>query len=234
MKKLIIVANDGRQTGKTAFTRVLEQFYQRKGIEPMAIYTDASAAPDESAFWDLEEDLTPARLEAYLEETDALIVDISTGRAAEITEFFTENEIFDTLLDLDTELCIATPIHDTKASIDSLVTLADGFADNAEYLVLHSPHPGATRPADWAGSYGNKVMGYLGAIDIAVPEFDPGMDGQLAEHDMDLATGLCCRQDLPRFLRDALHKWELSYSDSLEKAMEQLIPDTSQTRSVYA
>ena len=47
MKKLIIVANDGRQTGKTAFTRVLEQFYQRKGIESLAIYTDASAAPDE-------------------------------------------------------------------------------------------------------------------------------------------------------------------------------------------
>ena len=82
MKKLIVVANDGRQTGKTAFTRVLEQLYQRKGIDTLAIYTDAGEAPDESVFWDLEEDLTPGRLEAYLEESDALIVDVSTGRAA--------------------------------------------------------------------------------------------------------------------------------------------------------
>jgi hypothetical protein len=235
MKKLILVANDAPQTGNTSFVRVLEQHYERKGIETRTLYTDADASPDEIAFWDLEEDPSPQRIMKWVDENDVTILDISSGSSTIISDLFADNELYDELLEFDAELCIAATANDTESAIAGCVALGEGFSDNANYLLLRNSYCNeAENMGAWAGSYGEKVMRYLGALEIKVPEFDPGMAAELDAQGMDLAAGLSARKELPRYLRDALHAWEISYSGSLDEADEVLLPEVDSSRSAYA
>lgn len=235
MKKLILVANDAPQSGKTSFVRVLEQHYERKGIETRTLYTDADVAPDERAFWDLDDDLNPQRLMTWVEENDVTILDISSGSSTLIADLFADHDLFEQLLELDAELCIAVTTNDTKAAIAGSVALGEGFSDNANYILLRNPYCDPSEAAgDWSDSYGEKVMHYLGALEIDVPEFDPGMAAELDSHGLSLPAALRARKELPRFLRDALHTWELSYAGALDEADELLLPEVDSSRSAYA
>ncbi len=235
MKKLILVANDAPQSGKTSFVRVLEQHYERKGIATRTLYTDADVAPDERAFWDLEDDLNPQRLMTWVDENDVTILDVSCGSSTLMADLFADHDLFEQLLEFEAELCIAVTANDTEAAIAGSVALGEGFSDNANYILLRNPYCDPTEtPGDWSGSYGEKVMRYLGALEIDVPEFDPGMAAELLSRDMDLPTALIARKELPRFLRDSLHTWELSYANALDEADELLLPEVDSSRSAYA
>lgn len=235
MKKLILVANDAPQTGNTSFVRILEQHYERKGIQTRTLHTDADAAPDEIAFWDLEEDPSPNRIMKWVDENDVTIIDISSGSSTILSDLFTDHDLYDQLLEFDAELCVAVSANDTDSAIAGTVALGEGFSDNANYLLLRNPYcDESENVGEWAGSYGEKVMSYLGALEIKVPEFDPGMAAELDAQGMDLATGLSARKELPRYLRDALHTWEIAYSANLDEADELLLPEVDSSRSAYA
>ena len=234
MKKLILVANDAPQSGKTTFVRVLEQVYERKGVDTASIYTSAAAAPDETAFWDLEEYPEPKHLLRSLDAKDAVVLAVATGQAGIIADLFNEYDVIDSILEFDAELCVAIPINGTESAANGAALLGETFADNADYLLLAAPFaPEDEAEIDWEGSYGERVMNYLGAAYVPVPEFDPGMAAELANHGMDLSTSLTRRKELPRFLRDAVHSWELAFADQFEALNEQLMPESTGTRSAY-
>ncbi len=235
MKKLILIANDAPQSGKTSFARVLEQHFERKDVKALAIYTDSAAAPDETAYWDLDEDLDTERLMRAVDENDALILDISTGCGVGVADFFVDHNLHDELLEFDAELCVAIVANDTESAINGCVALGEGFSDNANYLLLRNPYcDESEKGGSWAGSYAEKVMSYLGAVEVEVPEFDPEMVGELYSRGMDLPSGLGARKELPRYLRDALHSWELAYADALDGAADLLLPQVDSSRSVYS
>ena len=234
MKKLILVANDSPQSGKTTFVRVLEQLYERRGVETRSIYTNATAAPDERAFWDLEEEPEPSHLIGCFEKSDAVILAVATGQIGVIADLFTEFDMHDSLLEYDAELCIAAPVNGTASANNGIVALGEAFSDGADYLILSVPFaPEDEKEADWDGSYGEKVMSYLGANVIEMPEFDAGMAAELEGQGMDLTSALSRRKELPRFLRDAVHSWELAFADALDAVEGQLLPESTGSRSVY-
>ena len=198
MKNLILVANDSPQSGKTTFVRVLEQLYQRRGIETRSIYTNPAAAPDERAFWDLEEEPEPSHLLRCFETNDAVILAVATGQAGTIADLFNEYDMHDSLLEFDAELCIAAPVNGTESANNGVVALGEAFSDSSDYLILSVPvAPEDESEADWDGSYSEKVMSYLGANVVEVPEFDAGMAAELDGHGMDLAAALSRRKELP-------------------------------------
>lgn len=234
MKKFVIVANDAPQTGKTSFTNVLAETYERRGISAQAIFTDHDSAPTDHAFWDLEGELEADRVLTCFEETDVLIADVASGDTDTIIDFFNNVGLYDLLVDVDIELCVAIAVNNTEAAFESTVTLAEGFADNADYLLLRGPHmTEGEETAEWSGSYAEKVSDYVGATEIQVPEFDAGMMGEIWDQGKCLATALASRKELPRYLREAVHSWELKYSDAISDAEELLTPDTSGSRSSY-
>ena len=234
MKKIILVSNDAPQSGKTTFARVLEQAYERKGIEVTSIYTAAAAAPDETAFWDLEEDPEPTPILAALAESDAVIVAVASGLAPAFVELFNDYGLFDSILEFDADLCLAIPANDTDLASQSAAALGEAFADNADYMLLSMPFvPEDETTATWSGSYGEKVMDYLGATVIEVPEFDAEMSSELAENGLDLATALTRRKELPRYLRDAVHSWELSFAEAIGDCEDQWVPESTGVKSVY-
>ncbi len=234
MKKFILVANDAPQSGKTTFSRVLEQLLTRKGIKACSVHTCPTAAAVESSFWDLEEEPEPSRMLQAIEEFDAVILDVAAGKMGTVLELIQDNDILDALLEFDAELCVASAVNGTEKSLASLVSLGEAFSDNASYLLLALPlAPEDEDLADWSGSYAERVMDYLGAAMVEVPELDDEMSAQLWDHGMDLPSALTRRKELPRFLRDAVHSWESSFADALAAHDDLLLPEPTGTRSVY-
>ncbi|MFT5104937.1 MAG: hypothetical protein ACI9UA_000555, partial [Pseudoalteromonas tetraodonis] len=88
--------------------------------------------------------------------------------------------------------------------------------------------------SSWVGTYGEKVMNYMGAHIVEAPEMDVTMLNEIEKnHELGLAEALANRSDLPRYLRDSLHSWELDFSESLAGAPELFIPSEFSSKSVY-
>ena len=86
----------------------------------------------------------------------------------------------------------------------------------------------------WVGTYGEKVMDYMGAHIVEAPAMDVTMLGEIeVENETSLSEALANRSELPRYLRDALHTWELEYSEALAGAPELFIPSEIGSKSVY-
>jgi len=235
MKKLVLILNDLPEVGKTAFSRVFEQFMARKKIEYVSISTDETHL-GHPTHWNLVDELEISSLVSFIDQADVTVIDVATGDGATLAEFFNEEEVFDVLLELETDLTIVVPVPNHSAISDEVVAIGEVFADNSDYLIVRTPieFDGAD-DSSWVGSYGEKVMDYMGAHVVEAPAVDVTMLNEIeGSHDMGLAQALSDRSSLPRYLRDSLHTWELEFSECLAGAPELFIPAETGSKSVYS
>jgi len=235
MKKLILILNDLPEVGKSSFARVFEQFMARKKIDYVPVST-AETGLGHPTFWNLEDELEVGNLISFLDQADVTVIDVATGDGAVLAEFFHEAEVFDLLLEMETELTIVIPAPNHPGISDEVVAIGETFADNADYVVVRTPVEfDDADDSSWVGSYGEKVMDYMGAHVAEAPEMDVTMLSEIEEnHEMGLAMALADRSGLPRYLRDSLHEWELEFSESLVGARELFIPAETGSKSAYS
>jgi hypothetical protein len=234
MKKLVLILNDLPEVGKSSFSRVFEQFMSRKKIDFLPIST-AESSQREQIYWNLDDELEPGQLVGFLDKSDVTVIDVATGDGATLAEFFNEEEVFDLLVEMEAELTLVIPTPNHAAISDEVVAIGEAFADNADYLIVRTPVEfDDADDSSWVGSYGEKVMDYMGAHVVEAPEVDLTMLNEIENnHEMGLAQALAGRSELPRYLRDSLHTWELEFSDSLAGAPELFIPSEMGSKSVY-
>ncbi|MFT5408361.1 MAG: hypothetical protein ACI8XO_000313 [Verrucomicrobiales bacterium] len=234
MKKLILILNDLPEVGKSSFSRVFEQFMSRKKIGYLPVSTTESSL-GHPTYWNLEDELEAGHLISFLDQTDVTVIDIATGDGATLAEFFHEQEIFDLLVEMEAELTIVVPVPNHVGISDEVVAIGESFADNADYLIIRTPVEfDEAGDSSWVGTYGEKVMNYMGAHIVEAPEMDVTMLNEIEKnHELGLAEALANRSDLPRYLRDSLHSWELDFSESLAGAPELFIPSEFSSKSVY-
>ncbi|MEM9480431.1 MAG: hypothetical protein AAGA58_12330 [Verrucomicrobiota bacterium] len=231
MKKLLMVINPYSGLGKCAFTQVFSEMLSRKGIShAMATSVEENAASD-AEVWDLDEELNTEHLLSFLDDGPVGVIDAPVADAEQIIEFIQESGFVDALADIDAELTVALTISDESESVERMVRLAEDLADGAQYLAVHELD---MEESNWAGSYGEKVMSYLGAAEVEVPGIEEDILSSLEDgHEMSLNQALAERKMLPRFLRDGIHRWELEFADCLEECSDILIPEDAEDRSVY-
>ena len=234
MKKLVLILNDLPEVGKSSFCRVFEQFLARKKIEYLPV-TTADTSLGHPTHWNLEDELEPGSLISFLDQADVTVIDVATGDGGKLAEFFNEEDVFDLLLEMEAELTIVVPVPNHETISDEVVAIGEAFADNADYLIVRTPIEfDEADDSSWVGSYGEKVMNYMGAHVIEVPAMDITMMEEIEEsHGMGLADALAKRAELPRYLRDALHAWELDFSEWVADSPELFIPAETGTKSVY-
>ena len=234
MKKLVLILNDLPEVGKSSFSRVFEQFMSRKKIEYLTVSTEETSL-GHPTYWNLDDELEAGHLISFLDQSDVTVIDVASGDGATLAEFFNEEEVFDLLVEMEAELTIVVPTPNHTAISNEVVAIGEAFADNADYLVVRTPvdFDGADDSA-WAGTYGEKVMNYMGAHIVTAPAMDVTMLSEIEEnHGVGLAEALANRSELPRYLRDSLHSWELEFSEALTGAPELFIPSEIGSKSVY-
>jgi len=234
MKKLVLILNDVPEVGKSSFARVFEQFMSRKKIEYLSVST-AETSLGHPTHWNLEDELEVGHLISFLDQSDVTVIDVASGDGGTLAEFFNEEEVFELLLEMEAELTLVIPAPNHVGISDEVVAIGEAFADNADYLIVRTPVDfDDADDSSWKGSYGEKVMDYMGAHVIEAPAMDVTMLNEIEDsYETGLALALGDRSDLPRYLRDSLHKWELEFSQSLAGAPELFIPATIESKSVY-
>lgn len=207
----------------------------RKKIDYVPVSTTESGL-GHPTYWNLDDELEIGNLISFVDQADVTVIDVATGDGATLAEFFNEEDVFDLLLELETELTIVIPAPNHSAISDEVVAIGEAFADNADYVMVRTPVEfDDADDSSWVGSYGEKVMDYMGAHVVEAPAMDVAMLSEIEEsHTMGLAEALADRSGLPRYLRDSLHAWELEFSESLASAPELFIPAETGSKSAYS
>ncbi len=237
MKKLLLIINEHGGVGRTTTGAVLASHLDRKGIDAASVHTCESDLVGDSHLWDLDEGIDGDQLVEFIDSADVTLIDVAGRHGESLCEFFAETDIYEQLAELDAEITVILPVTPDSEMGDAIVRIGEQFADEASYIVVHSSVLAGDSDAEefWSGSYAEKVLSYLGAVDVEMPEFKEELLGQIQEHHgMDIPTALASRKELPRFLRDEIHRWEIEFAENLSVASDQLVPGETHTRSVYA
>ncbi len=220
MKKLVLVINDLPGSGKSTLSEVLVEKFEQEGFATGLVATNCSEDADErfsespaAIPWDFEEDSEMLTLLSKLDESDALVLDIGTGDFAEFHDFAERADFFDVLGELGVELTLVIPLHGDTDPTDTVLEIAECFSDNADYVVvLDSSAP----REDWDGSYAQKVMSYLGAVEIKAPAANGALAKALGQHSYELHEAQSHRDALKGDLKSSLAKWEDEFGQKIE------------------
>ncbi len=219
MKKLILIANDLPGSGKSTLSEVLVANFTSQELSVGHLATNCSDDADERlspspsiTAWDFEEDSEMNTLLAHLDESDAVVIDIGTGDLSDFYEKAEDTQLFDILGELGVELTVAIPLHGGSDPTETIVEIAESFSDNADYVVVRE---GKLPREIWEGSYAQKVMKYLGAVEITAPGANGALGKALGELGYDLHEAQTHRNNLPRALKAPLSKWESQLGNKL-------------------
>jgi hypothetical protein len=231
MKKLIIAINPHKKSGKSTFVRVYSEMLTRNGLDFTNLHTSDNDAHSGSLLWDVEEDPDQELLLVNMENNDVVILDVASEHTDYLTDYLESSDTYEALAELDAEVTVVIPINADADMSSQIVSLGEFFADEAAYVVACSP---AVNKDRWTGSAAHKYMCYLGAIEIEMPVLNKEFSSQCEnEYHLSLPTALSRRKELPRFLRDELHNWELAYASNLGEADELLVPGEKVSKSAY-
>ena len=236
MKKLILILNDLGGVGKTTCTQVLHEHLERKGVNHLLVATDPDAeeALPGAESIDVGDGLSTSDVIEMLDRGGVVLLDVATGCAGALAEFCAEEEIGTLLAELETELTIVLPLNRELESFEPLVDVVETLADDADYVVVHTP-----TKAELQGHFDNselsRALEHLGAIEVEMPTLESGVLNKVEDEiGLPFALALGDRKQLPRYLRDSIHAWELDFCKDLAEANDFLLPGkASSTSSPY-
>lgn len=216
MKKLILVTNDLPAAGKTTLSEILVHTLSSEEYQTAHVATHSSDDADdrlsssaEAILWDFAEDTNLATPISLLDNHDVVIIDVGTGDIADFHDYSERTQLCDYLGELGVELTIALPFDGSADQHESLIEIAESFSDNADYLLVNH---GETEKEEWDGSYAQKVMSYLGVVEITAPTPKDALVNGLEEADVPLHHALADHSNLPKNIRAALSKWEKEFT----------------------
>ncbi len=234
MKKVILILNDLAGSGKTTCAQVLHEHLLRRGVDHIQVTTDTTSDLDLPEFetLDITDGLEPNDIVSLVDRGSVAVVDVhSEDGAATLGEFFVENEIADLLGELEASLTVVIPANDEVESFEGIERLTRMFADDADYVVVRSTVP-AEYSAAFEGSEGAHALEQLGAVFVEMPEMDSDLVGELDGLGLSVAEALYARKQLPRYLRNDLHTWEIDFAEALGDADEFLLPGGQKTSGI--
>ncbi|MFV1995108.1 MAG: hypothetical protein ACC661_06700, partial [Verrucomicrobiales bacterium] len=221
------------------FSEVLTAKMTADGLNPALLATpggedllDFERKSEHFIPWDYSEDTDLARIVSHLDKHGAVVVDVGSGDALDLHSFCKESQFFECLGELDIELTLAIPLNGSPENADAVVEIAEAFSDNADYVIVRRGLSGKEDASDgWEGSYGQKVMSYLGAAELSAPPVRGALAKSLETHGCLLEQALANLEHVPADLRKSLTKWESQFQGKIiDLAGDYLIPESEETR----
>ncbi len=237
MKKLIVVANDLEDSGKSTFALSFQHLLNNQGVKHQFITTDEGDVDDDFSgdYWDFDEQLEISQLIRAIDRNDVVILDLNSGDARIWAEFFEENEIDTVLAEIDASMTLVVPCHDSERCHNELIELAEIFSDSADYVIPHfSSITAQTKKLPWKDSYAAKVTDYLGALHFEMPELSQDLETALESHDLTLSQALTQLDQLPRFVEVAAMQWLEQVGKAINGTGEYVLPKNTSLHRTMA
>jgi hypothetical protein len=238
MKKLILVCNDAQACGKTSLALIVDEYLGRKGVrKTLAITSPEQELPRQAELMDFEEGFGMAEMVELIDQTDVLIVDVSTDGNEEFGSWCREHSLDDILSEVDAELTIIVPVCDDAEVLRGAAATAEIYSGLGEFLVVRCPLL-ADVEETWENSPSQRALSLLGARVMEAPKLGDAALDQIESLELDLPLAMTQRSLLPRFLRNELLAWEVACADQLNLHMDLLMPrpeelDDLHTESAY-
>lgn len=228
MKKLIVVVNDLERSGKSTLARTLAHHLKAEDIEHLLVTSNEMDMTDSfpGEFWDLEDQFEVSQLISAIDRHEAVVVDVHTGAARNWGDLFESEDLENLLAEIDAEMTLVIPNNRSERCNEEICDLAEIFADQANYVIVHLPGDGRNE-LKWKGSPAEKAIRYLGASNVEFPAISDELATALENADLELPEALNKPSVLPRFAEVQVSQWIDRASDCLRAGNEHLIPDAS-------
>lgn len=228
MKKLIVVVNDLERSGKSTLARTLAHHLKAEDIKHLLVTSNEMDMTDSfpGEFWDLEDQFEVSQLISAIDRHEAVVVDVHTGAARNWGDLFESEDLENLLAEIDAEMTLVIPNNRSERCNEEICDLAEIFADQANYVIVHLPGDGRNE-LKWKGSPAEKAIRYLGATNVEFPAISDELVTALENADLELPEALNKPSALPRFAEVQVSQWIERASESLSVGNEHLIPDGS-------
>jgi hypothetical protein len=220
MKKLVALVNDLESSGKTSLANVLQNSYREAGYETLLVTTSEHDFDEGSGgdFWDFEDDVDLSTMIGAIDNHDVVIVDIASGSARTWADFCEANELDTVLSEIDAEMTLVLPVHESERNLNEVVDLLEIFSDSADYVIAHLPiEARRSEGRNWKGSQAAKAAKFLGASQITLPIVSSELATALKSHDLTLPQALHQLSNLPRFVEVELMQWREAACETLSQ-----------------
>ncbi len=226
MKKLIVVVNDLKRSGKSALARTISHHLKSREVKHLLVTSNELDMTDSFTgdFWDLEDQFDVSQLIAAIDKNHAVVLDVHTGGARNWGDFFLDEDLENILVELDAEMTVVIPDRRSERCNEEICDLTEIFADQADYVIAHLPGDGKNE-VKWKGSLADKAIRYIGASEVEIPDLSDDLRTALENADLDLAEALNNPSELPRFAEVQVAQWLERASSCFAAGNEFLIPD---------
>ncbi|MCB1235980.1 MAG: hypothetical protein KDM91_13000 [Verrucomicrobiae bacterium] len=230
MKKLIVILNDLEASGKSTVSRAISTYLSDHEIRHQLVTSDERDVDEhfEGEFWDMDEEIELSQIIRALDKNQAVVIDVASGLARNWADFCEAEELDTLLAEMDVEMTLVIPEHPSERCNEEIVDLVDLFSDQADYVIAHLPlEPKGSVPNKWKGSYAAKATNYLGAVCLNLPAIGDDLATALESSGLDLCGAIDQMENLPRFAEVQLTQWIEACTETLQRAEDYLIPETS-------
>ncbi len=233
MKKLVFVINDLSGVGKTTLSNLIHHWQTRNGYSCALLATNCSdEAQDLFSYsrnittWDFNDDLDLSCLLAEIDGHDSVVIDVGSGDAEKLGKFCEKLDLWEVLGEIDVELTSVLPVSISGHDAPGIVDIAECFSDNSDYLVVTRHKDEFPDGEDeWKGSYPQKALSHLGAIELDSPSVKDTLHKALRAEGYALHEALSEEDEVNGSLRAPLQAWEKAFWKKFEsEASEFLAP----------
>src|SRR5262249_53482168 len=154
--------------------------------------------------------------------------DVESGYSPALIDLYESEDLDVELGEMDVELTVVIPEVEEAECHEELVSLADSFADNADYVVARIPMDEfRTSLEAWEDSRASRMMDYMGAIVLEIPRVTDPVHEMLETEDLSLAQALSPSVgDLPESVSESIGEWVTEFNYVVEEAADYLLPET--------
>ncbi len=200
----------------------------RNGFKPILAHTDPAqpAGLSGSDFFDVEGSLTGEDLLGLVDATGVGILDVASGEAAAFAEFYERHDIGDLLAEAEATATLVIPVTMSSQSEKCLVRLAEALRADVDYVVVRAEGLGAAATG-WAVPNAGRAMHHLDGLEVVLPPLPEALKNEEASGNGRLPQWLSGKAGLPRYLKSALHEWELNCDAAMDRAADFLQPPAS-------
>lgn len=191
MKRLILIQNDTAGTGKSTLTQCLGRYLNQYGVAHQVATLVKEHNPLFEGLTLNSESLTHEQFTNFLTQSPLSVLEIETGLAHYLGEFYQTYDLDNQLTDLGIQLSLVIPVGSESDTFDSVVKAAEVYSDTAEYTIAHLVTGSYDEDtSSWDRSYAARVMDMYEAVELFMPEISFQLEMELRAHHIEITEAL--------------------------------------------
>lgn len=227
MKRLILIQNDYSGAGKSTLTQCLHQYLASYQVPHHTVVLTERECPEVAHAQIEAVDLGIESLSEQLEKSNLVVMEVESDLTQHFNKFYEKNELDRLLAAKNFDLTVVLPVTSEVESFDGVLSAAETFSENAQYLIVHTPTSSFYEDDTklWDKSYPAKVMDMFEATDMDMPVCDNNLVHAMKTRQTDLPEALQSAATTDEQLHAEVSRWFRKVAVSLDSVRKYLFGD---------